>query len=138
MGFDPTSPVDELLIIYWSGHGLVDSRGSRRVFFANTTFQELAPARKFPELLEYLRSNSVRFRNQIVIIDACANWGSFQKGMSSPDCDLPRRLGLDDNPPAKSQFVLLSVQEGEVALFPDGRSSFFDSLLPGVGGSSPT
>ncbi len=127
--FDPSSPNDELLIIYWSGHGLLDSSGSRRVFFANTTLQNWLLL-QLSELLDYLKSASVRFRNQIVIVDACANWGPIQKEYVFPKSNLPRRLGSDDKPPPKSQFVLLSVQEGQVALFPNNRSSFFDSLLP--------
>jgi formylglycine-generating enzyme required for sulfatase activity len=123
------APDENLLIVFWCGHGIEDDRENRRLLYTNTT-QNNALTLNVTELLGYLQSR--RFRHDLVIIDACANPGIAQilPGVLPEETfTRPWSLAVEPPPPAK-QFVLWSVQEGQRATFAEGRSIFFEALRP--------
>ena len=87
---------DDLLVLYFSGHGVVDDFGN---FYFTTAHTELAfldataiPASFVLGLLEQRGKN--RSERQVLILDCC-NSGAFAKGMSAkgPAVNLQAQLG---------------------------------------------
>lgn len=101
------------LVVYWSGHGTVDDKGGRVLFTSDADVHDKRNIH-LPELLEYLKDKEVRdLRNQVVIVDACAN---YVEDMGSrtvlPKATFPgstiRKQGVQ-------QFVLYAAAQGQTA-----------------------
>jgi hypothetical protein len=94
----------DLLYIYWSGHGTTNQRKDRRLFYDDGK-QNL----NLESFLESLGSDIFgNFDQQILIIDACANYYSKKTAKS-----LSKEEYTAGNPiKSRQQFILLATKEG--------------------------
>jgi NTP-dependent ternary conflict system VMAP-like protein len=103
----------ELLMIFWCGHGILNHHRKRALF---TSDASVANKRNIvvEHLLDYLASDQLAgFSQQILIIDACANFiedmrlgGTLQQ--STFDIGRPREV---------NQFVYFAAAQGQIAAF---------------------
>jgi WD40 repeat protein len=108
----------ELLLLFWAGHGMWHPPSDRRLFFANTT-----PGNRFnlsvESLLTLFLSETCPVHQQVCLFDACANlllkWqGALPDGrLASPPLRPPQEV---------KQFVLYSTRLGETALAAEHRA----------------
>ena len=94
----------DLLYIYWSGHGTTNQRKDRRLFYDDGQ-QNL----NLESLLESLGSDIFgNFEQQILIIDACANYYSkkLSKSLSK------EKYTVGDIIKLRQQVILLATKEG--------------------------
>lgn len=104
------------LFLAWSGHGLVDLRGtarSRRLFYADSAIP-LAHNLELVTLMKALRSQALAgFSQQIAIVDACANYAI---GLTAEDAlDPPTHFGQPLLDGTIAQQVLLAAAPGQLA-----------------------
>ncbi len=100
----------DLLFVYWGGHGVIDQKGSTRLFYADAKLKDMRNI-DFDDLLRFLSSQHFlysNFRYQILIIDACRN---YDRRLSLPT-DL---LTGEEYGQRREQFLLLATQQGDVA-----------------------
>ncbi len=100
----------DLLFIFWGGHGIATVGGSRRLFYADATYQDMLNL-DVNELLPLLRSDKLPgFSRQICIIDACANY------VARSTVSLPHESFSIGQPRANcEQFALFATRLGELA-----------------------
>ncbi|HRX63230.1 MAG: hypothetical protein KDJ22_11395 [Candidatus Competibacteraceae bacterium] len=102
----------ELLWLFWGGHGVITSDHQRRLFCANATAnnQQIIG---LEDLLAMLRSKTCgRFKHQIGVIDACANYfEEMHSKVSLAESSFSRREPAGD----VRQFVLYGAATGELA-----------------------
>lgn len=115
----------DLLFFYWAGHGVIGDAGggSRRLFFADAT-----PAHKrnldLQALLQFMRTGAFQTRQQVCVVDACANRVG-DEGVASRGFPSGRELTA-----GRQQFVLLAAQPGQYARnLPADRSCLFTTEL---------
>ncbi|TVR65810.1 MAG: hypothetical protein EA420_02410 [Candidatus Competibacteraceae bacterium] len=102
----------ELLWLFWGGHGVITSDHGRRLFCANATANN-PQVFGLEDLLAMLRSKTcARFKHQIGVIDACANY--FEEMRSKVSL---AESGFSRGEPAGDvrQFVLYGAATGELA-----------------------
>jgi len=106
---------DGLLLLFWSGHGVIDQRGAqaRRMFYEDSS-PELARNLDLMELLQALRGKPyARFPRQVLILDTCANYSFGLRGGAGLLAPTP--LG---RPPAAGnvqQWTGLAAAPGQLA-----------------------
>jgi hypothetical protein len=102
----------DLLVLFWSGHGVIRADNSRRLLCADATPDTLRNL-DLTSLLTSLRTDYFgTYRRTIVIVDACANYfESLRLPVTMPDHTFP--IGRPDA--SREQFVLLSAKSGEVS-----------------------
>ena len=119
----------DLLLIFWGGHGVIDSDGNRRLLYANATEDDKQNL-DLDDLLRTLRTTYFKgFPRQICIVDACANFVEHMRlAHRLPKEQLPGSAPLFPEP---EQFVLLSARAGEAAqnLSREGTGQFSKALL---------
>ncbi len=110
MFVDASKEAGELLLVFWCGHGVLNETQQRALFTADATV-ELKRNLVVSDILNYLSSRAFQaLRNQIIIIDSCAN---FVQNMHLPTI-LPGYGNLQGGPPhAVSRAVLYSASEGQ-------------------------
>lgn len=115
----------DLLIVFWCGHGMVGADRRRRVFVANAS--EHSPLTiSIDSLLNFLGTSVVRFRKQVIIVDACANWDQTWMGSRHmPASEFSWTQGTAPN----QQFVLFSVTKDMLETFQGGMSVFYVGLV---------
>ena len=106
---------EKFLILYWGGHGIMQSDGNRYLFAADAAAEN---KRTLPigDLMRFLRSNAIprgRFEQQLLIVDACANFTDVRT-MSTAITAMQFPHGID-TVDARHQFVLLAARPGEKA-----------------------
>jgi len=102
----------ELLFLFWGGHGVITSDQKRRLFCANATAANQQVI-DLDDLLALLRSKTCsRFKQQIGIIDACANYFEEMRSKVSLAESGFSRGELDRD---VKQFVLYGAATGELA-----------------------
>ncbi|MFC6016826.1 hypothetical protein ACFP2T_11485 [Plantactinospora solaniradicis] len=118
---------DELLFVYWGGHGVIDSDESRRLFYADA---DSANRRNLhlDGLLQSLRTDRFPQRHQLVVVDACQNFAGQWRGTRALPADLPQ---IGTPRPGRDQHVLLAASPGERAGNVDARrtGAFSEVLL---------
>jgi hypothetical protein len=103
---------DDLLIVFWGGHGVIRADGTRYLLTADASENNVSNI-DLNSLLESLRSDLfIGLRSQIVLVDACANYVEYlRRTVSIPSLAFPKGSPVA----AKEQFVLVSAKPGEVA-----------------------
>ncbi len=126
----------DLLLIFWSGHGILGADKSRRLFYPEATTDDKQNL-DLDDLLASLRSTYFSgFPRQICIIDACANYAEdMQLAYQLPKETLPSGSPFFPEP---AQFVLLAGRAGEVArnLGEEGRGQFSKVVLDELAGET--
>jgi hypothetical protein len=109
---DLTGAEGRHLVVFWSGHGVLDERHTRALFTADAHLVDQRTVR-VDDLLTFLRDNEVHgFHDQIVIVDACANFAADMKSRRSfTHATFPVSRGR----PGVRQFVLYAASQGELA-----------------------
>ena len=101
----------DLLVLFWSGHGTLDRRKERRLFCANAAANAKYNINVTDLLAALSDKDFTGLREQVVIIDACANFVHEMKlRRQEPESGLA--LGKTR---AVSQDVLLAAAQGEKA-----------------------
>jgi hypothetical protein len=106
---------DGLLILFWSGHGLIDQRGApaRRIFYEDSSPQ-LARNLDLMELLQALRGRPyARFPRQVLILDTCANYSFGLRGGAG--LLAPTSLGRQPAAGSVLQWTALAASPGQLA-----------------------
>lgn len=100
------------LVVFWSGHGVLDEQHRRALFTADAHTYDRRTVR-VEDLLVFLGDKAVRgFHDQIVIVDACAN---FIDGMTSRT-DLTYATFPARGPKSGvRRFVLYAAAQGQIA-----------------------
>ncbi len=125
---------DDLALVYYSGHGLVDRRGRLHLAFENTNEDRLASsAIKVADILDLLHASTARRR--LLLLDCC-----YAGAVGSEF----NRSGLADQVGADAQgsgtIVMAATTKLDVAKEnPDyGHGVFTKHLLDGLGGAADT
>ncbi|HPE73371.1 MAG TPA: hypothetical protein PK018_14590, partial [Candidatus Competibacter sp.] len=102
----------ELLWLFWGGHGVITSDHGRQLFCANATANNQLVF-GLDDLLAMLRSKTyARFKHQIGVIDACANYfEEMRSKVSLAESSFSRGEPAGD----VRQFVLYGAATGELA-----------------------
>src|SRR5262249_18582285 len=101
-----------LLVLFWGGHAVLTADGARRLFYADTTPENLLNL-DLSSLLVALRSESYAgLPRQLCVVDACANYvEAWRLSQTLPSeafsCGLP--------PAGCEQFALLAGKPGALA-----------------------
>ncbi|WP_206790697.1 hypothetical protein [Amycolatopsis sp. MtRt-6] len=100
------------LVVFWSGHGVLDDGYARALFTADAHTVDQRTVR-VDELLGFLRDKEIRgFHDQVVIIDACANFAADMKSRTSRT---HATFPVSRPRPGVRQFVLYAAAQGEIA-----------------------
>lgn len=125
----------DALIIYWSGHGFGNPEQGRGVFCADTK-PENQQHLNLDSLLAFLRSPAITgFMQQIVIVDACADYVRRASKVHLPNGELQRPAG--DRRPV--QLVWFATQLGQLAINDNlqHRGVFTEAFFAELGQHSP-
>jgi tetratricopeptide (TPR) repeat protein len=123
----------ELLLVFWSGHGIVTTDRERVLFTSDmTSTSRLNVA--VENLLTHLASTHVNFAHTIVIIDGCANF-ALQYNMCGR---LPAETWdlADEQSGSQDQDVLLAAAQGQTAApnhserYGEFANAVLDTLAP--------
>jgi len=126
----------ELLVIYWSGHGILTPAESRRLFYSDATAQSMLNL-DLNDLLLTLRSSSFpQLDQQLIVVDTCANYVASST-TSLPSATFAAGKPLSD----RRQYALYAAATGELAknldreqtgLFTREILSYLKSAAPGT------
>jgi vWA-MoxR associated protein C-terminal domain/Caspase domain len=110
---------ENLLVLFWSGHGVLDHREQRRLFCADAGVHAKYNI-NVTDLLAALSGKSFRgLRDQVIIVDACANFiQEMRLNLQAPESE----FALGDTRWV-SRDGLLAASQGERALL-DRKASF--------------
>lgn len=122
-----TGSPDELLIVHWGGHGVVEADDTRRLFYADAD-QAHRRNLNLDAYLRALRTDYFPQQRQLVLVDACQNFAAQWRGARA----LP-----DEQPPTgrqqagRDQFALFAASPGEWARNVDARrtGAFSEAVL---------
>jgi hypothetical protein len=118
-GLDALAPppgTGGLLVVAWSGHGVVDTRspGRNRQLFYEDSRHDLLLHIDVTGLLASLGTQRLRgFDDQVLIVDACATFASASFGHRS--LGKATNLGSIDAAGPSRQFVMAAASPGQVA-----------------------
>ncbi len=134
--FDQKKP-DDLLVLYFSGHGLRDELGSLYLAFKNTIRSRL---RSTAIKDEYIRGamDQSRSKRQVVILDCC-NSGAFPQGTKA---EVGGTMGLTQAFQGYGRFVLTASDstqfawEGDKVIGETDNSLFTHFLVKGLEGEA--
>lgn len=88
------SSLDDLVVLYFSGHGVLDSRGN--LYLAATdTEQDLLEATAISASFISDLLNRCRSKRQVLILDCCFS-GAFAKGAKSAEPKVGESVGLEE------------------------------------------
>ncbi|HLF88127.1 MAG TPA: caspase family protein, partial [Anaerolineales bacterium] len=124
---------DDLLLFYYSGHGIKDENGQLYFAVPNTQRKLLRSTAISSRLLHDVMEDS-RSRRQVLILDCCYS-GAFTKGMRSRD---DRQIGTKERFEGQGRVVLTASDnmqyafEGEKVTGEGVQSVFTTSLLKGL------
>lgn len=106
----------DMLLLYWCGHGFVESEFDRRLFYSDATQEDWRHI-KFFDMLRYLQaSQNPGFRRYVGFVDACAQFTAGAHPESAlPNHFFPSAAEQAYRDWAVSQYVLLSTGRGEFA-----------------------
>lgn len=134
--FDAKKP-DDLLVLYFSGHGVRDELGSLYLAFKNTLRTRLrATAIKSDYIRESMDQS--RSKRQVVILDCC-NSGAFPQGTKA---EIGGRMGLASAFQGYGRFVLMASDatqfawEGDKVIGETSNSLFTHFLVKGLEGDA--
>lgn len=128
-GFAPKDGGGALLLVMWSGHGLIDQRGAertRRLFYVDSS----PGLPRHMEVMALLRALKTRrfagFTEQVFAIDACASFsgGLFGGQALGP----PTNVGQNGAPAVLRQWVMLAASPGQLAQ--TDKVKLHDAMVP--------
>ncbi|MDY6992002.1 MAG: caspase family protein [Pseudomonadota bacterium] len=110
----------DLLYFYWGGHGVMNTDGERRLFYADATFENKKNL-DLNKLLNFLRTDYFQtLFQQIVIVDTCANYlENMNLAKKLPSYDFPQGGPLEN----REQYVLMAAKPGEFAKNLDAKKT---------------
>lgn len=124
---------DDLLLLYYTGHGIVDLRG--RLYFALPNSDPTAPAARSLDS-NFIRqqmddSNSSR---QVIVLDCChsGTFGENSSNLIGKDAGLVALNESTFDPRGHGRFVLSSSSAAERSFEKNGKSIFTHTLIDGV------
>lgn len=134
--FDQKKP-DDMLVLYFSGHGVRDESGSLYLAFKNTTRSRL---RSTAVKSDYIRDamDQSRSKRQVLILDCC-NSGAFAQGTKA---EIGGPMGLMQAFQGYGRFVLTASDatqfawEGDKVIGSTDNSLFTHFLLKGLEGEA--
>jgi hypothetical protein len=109
----------DLLVLFWSGHGVLDREKQRRLFCSNAAVNAKYNI-NLSQLLAALSGRNFRgLRDQVIIVDACANFiQEMRLNLREPDSG----FAIGDTRPV-NQDALLAAAQGEKASLDKKASS---------------
>lgn len=125
---------EEILIVFWGGHGVIETDGTRRLIGSDAKATDL-PNLDLDDLLAYMRSAAFprrTFSRQFWVVDACADYATYDsQRLAFASGTLPTR----QPGPIKHQSIYLACCRGQRAanLTRDQTGLFsqeFRQLLP--------
>lgn len=123
----PVAPCD-LFFFYWGGHGVIDARNTRRLFYADASYAD----KRNLDLTALMESLSSGFfsgqRSQLLVVDACQNLVSELRMVHT----LPAETFPVGAPVAGRELdVMIAASSGEVAINIDSRKTgvFSETVL---------
>ena len=128
---------DDLLVLYFSGHGVRDEFGSLYLAFKNTIRSRLRSTSIEDYYIRKAMDQS-RSRRQVLILDCC-NSGAFTQGAKA---EVGGTMGLTQAFQGNGRFVLTASDatqfawEGEKVIGETQNSLFTHFLLKGLGGEA--
>jgi hypothetical protein len=99
---------DDLLVLYWAGHGLISTE-HHCLLLAEATYQDCKTYSVGNLRSSFANENCPGFAQQIFLFDTCR---SFHRQPESPPPVVPLPLGQQIS---KSQFIFFASQEGQAA-----------------------
>ncbi len=121
--------LDDLVLLYYTGHGLLDKNG--KLFFALANTSVASPAAKSLSasfLREYL--DACASKRQILILDCCHSGAMLAGGKDSPVRPALAHTPLD--PEGFGCFILASSESTQQSIEKGARSIFTHSLVNGL------
>jgi hypothetical protein len=116
--FDKSFPSGALFLLYWSGHGVIDKKNQRYLFFSDATETALNYHLDVRNTFDFLRGKS--FSKQIGFIDTCAKSVSWDLGTNT------RTVSGG----SAEQSYLFAASPGQAAAdFKSRRTSYFSEKL---------
>jgi len=123
---------DDLILLYYSGHGLTDTRG--RLYFAlpATDSEEPSPVSLDADYVRQKMDDSNSLR-QIIILDCCHS-GAFTSDteMLSRDANGPILTKTTFDPIGHGRFVLSASSASESSFEKNGKSIYTQTLVNGL------
>ena len=114
----------DLLVLFWSGHGVLDKRKERRLFCANAGVHTKRNINVTDLLAALSRQNFKGLREQMIFVDACANFVQEMR------VDLPDSDWGSENIRSVSQDGLMAAAQGQRALLDHkARSGTFGGFV---------
>lgn len=100
------------LVVFWSGHGVLDEKHHRALFTADANGRDKRTVR-VEDLLIFLQDKEIHgLHDQVVIVDACANFVEDMKNTTTlTHATFPRSRGKH----GVRQFVLYAAAQGQIA-----------------------
>ena len=136
--FDQRKP-DDLLVLYFSGHGIRDEIGSLYLAFKNTTRSRLRSTAIKSDYIREVMDQS-RSKRQVLILDCC-NSGAFPQGTKA---ELGGAMGLMTAFQGYGRYVLTASDttqfawEGDRVIGETQNSLFTHFLMKGLEGEADT
>jgi hypothetical protein len=109
----------DLLVLFWSGHGVLDQRKDRRLFCANAAVNAKYNINVTDLLAALSGANFRGLRQQVIIVDACANFIQEMR-LRLPEPESEFAVG---NTRPVTQDALLAAAQGEKAQLDQKASS---------------
>jgi hypothetical protein len=101
----------DLLVVFWSGHGvLLDEKDNRALLTGDATSDHKLNVRVLEILRHLQRETTGPFAQQLLLVDACANFVEQLGGPTPPLSTWPRTVRRETE-----QFVLFSAAQGQIA-----------------------
>ncbi len=132
---------DDLVLVYFSGHGKMDHRG-RLYFAAHTTRTNRLESTAVPVDILHKHLEDTRAGSKVVLLDCCYS-GSFAKGFTGRGDE---HEAISQQVPSRGSYVITASGRGERAFEPDnagsaddevGLSVFTRALCDGLSGAAP-
>jgi hypothetical protein len=136
--FDERKP-DDLLVLYFSGHGVRDEFGSLYLAFSNTIRSRLLSTAIKAEYIREAMDHS-RSRRQVIVLDCC-NSGAFPQGTKA---ELGGSMGLMNALQGYGRYVLTASDatqfawEGDKLIGGTQNSLFTHFIVKGLEGEADT
>lgn len=121
---------DDLVLLYYTGHGLRDERGD--LYLAMPGTRAVDPTEIAIEA-DFVRKQMDRSasRRQVLILDCCHS-GAFRGSGAKDANDQPQLRQTDFNPGGHGRFILAASAANESAFEHEGRSIFTRHLVDGL------
>jgi hypothetical protein len=116
----------DLLVLFWTGHGVLDRRKERRLFCANAAVNAKYNINVTDLLAALSWKNFVGLREQVIIVDACANFiQEMRLRLPEPESG----FAIGDTRPVEQDVLLAAAQGEKASLDQKARSGTFSRVV---------